>query len=621
MRLQRSAGMAGGAVLALAVVAISSTAFAYFTATGAGQASAQVTRLSAPSIGSAVPAPSAVALSWNAVSAPGLGTVTYTVSRDGGEPAGNCPGKTAPSSATSCTDEELEVGAHTYTVTAKWRSWTAVSAPATAKVTTSAPTHFILEAATAAPEAGAADNLTITAKDAKGNTVTSYAGSHNLVFSGASSSAEGNAPTVSNSAGVAKTFGAETAIAFTAGVATTSGASNGVMTLYKSGSASLKVSDGSLKSEPGLEVTVAAGAATKLSLVAASATPVASAADNLTITALDTYGNVATAYNSSHNLTFSGASSSPSGESPTVTNNGSIAKTFGSATTITFESGIATVSGTGNGVMKLYKSGSANLTVSDGSISSAATAVTASPAPASQLSLAAASTTPVAGAADNLTVTALDPYGNTATAYTGSHNLIFSGAGTSPGGNVPTVVSSSGSIVNFGGSTAIGFSAGVAKVESSKNGAMKLNKAETASVTASDGTVSTPTGLAIVVSPAAAAKLALTHVTTAGSIGSSCLFTCTVTSLGNSKTVKANVAVTDSLGNTVSALGSGHAVKVTSTGGTISGTPLAIPTTGIAETTSQFTYTSKSSGSFTDTITIATSEGTTYTSATLTASK
>ncbi len=623
MRLERPAGLAGAAVLAIAVAAISSTAFAYFTAAGVGEASAGVTRLSAPSIGSAVPAPSAVTLSWSAVTAPGPGTVTYTVTRDGGEPAGNCPGRSAPSSTTSCTDKGLEIGIHTYTVTARWRSWTAVSAPAAAEVSVAAATHFVLSAVSSTPAAGTADNLTITAKDSKGNTATSYAGSHNLVFSGASSSSGGNAPTVANSSGAAKAFGSETAITFTAGVASVSGTTNGVMTLYAAEAAAVSVSDGSIKSEPNLEVTVISGAATKLSLAATSTTPVAGAADNLTITALDVYGNVATTYNSSHNLVFSGASASPSGETPTVTNNGGVAKAFGIATTITFASGVTTVSGAGNGVMKLYKSGSASLTVSDGSISSAATAVTASPAPASQLSLAAASTTPVAGAPDNLTVTALDPYGNTATAYTGSHNLVFSGAGTSPSGSAPTVISSGGSTVNFGGSTAIGFSAGVAQVAASKNGVMKLNKAETASVVASDGTISTPTGLAITVSPGAASKLALTHVTTTGAVSTTCLFTCTVTTLGNNKTIQANVAVADSLGNTVSALGSGHSVNVTSTGGTITGAPLTltIPTTGPAESASQFTYTSKSSGNFTDTITVATSAGTVYTSATLTASK
>ncbi len=47
---------------------------------------------------------------------------------------------------------------------------------------------------------------------------------------------------------------------------------------------------------------------------------------------------------------------------------------------------------------------------------------------ATGLSLSAADTTPTAGVADNLTVTAVDSFGNTVTSYTGSHTLTFSGS-------------------------------------------------------------------------------------------------------------------------------------------------------------------------------------------------
>ena len=56
----------------------------------------------------------------------------------------------------------------------------------------------------------------------------------------------------------------------------------------------------------------------------------------------------------------------------------------------------------------------------------------------------ASGTTPAAGATDNLTITAQDAYGNTATTYTGSKSLTFSGASASPGGNAPTVANSLG---------------------------------------------------------------------------------------------------------------------------------------------------------------------------------
>jgi hypothetical protein len=184
------------------------------------------------------------------------------------------------------------------------------------------------------------------------------------------------------------------------------------------------------------------------------------------------------------------------------------------------------------------------------------------------------------------------------------------------------VVDSTGSAIAFGTATALNFSSGVAAVSSSKNGVMKLNKAEVASISGADGSISTSPGLAVTVRVGSAAKLALLRVTiSAGALGSTCLFTCTVTGLGNGGTVKAAVGVTDSLGNTVSNLGSGHAVKVTTTGGTVAGTPLAIAVTGPAESSAEFTYTSKGAGNFTDTITAATSEGTAYTSATATASR
>jgi hypothetical protein len=81
------------------------------------------------------------------------------------------------------------------------------------------------------------------------------------------------------------------------------------------------------------------------------------------------------------------------------------------------------------------------------------------------------------------------------------------------------------------------------------------------------------------------------------------------------------VGVTDSFGNSVSNVGSGHTVSVSSSGGAISGGSLSIAASGQALSTTQFTYTSKAKGGFTDTITAVTSAGTVYTSATITATK
>jgi hypothetical protein len=611
---------------AILAVGVCGSSLAYFTTTGSGDASAKVTNISAPAISSAVAAAGGtVTLTWGAVSAPGIGAVSYYVTRDGGKPAGTCPSAGTPETVTSCVDSGLTVGTHTYEVTVKWRSWSATSSSKTASVTIGPANRFVLNAASTTPAAAAADNLTVTAKDENGSTVTTYAGAHNLTFSGALSSPSGTAPTVVNSAGTAIAFGSATALTFTNGVAAVSSLTNGVMKLYRAGPANISVSDGSISTETSLAVTVSPLAASKLVLGATSTTQVAGASNSLTVTAQDTYGNTATTYTGTHNLTYSNASASPGGNTPTVSDSFGVDVAFGSPTATSFTAGVAGVSGTANGAMKLYKTGATSPKVTDGTLPTVtiAAAVTVSAATASKLSLAAASTTPVAAAADNLTTTALDPYGNTATSYTGTHELTFSGASTSPSGAAPTVANSSGTATNFGTATALTFTSGVASVSSSKNGVMKLNRVETAKVSATDGAISTSAPIAIAVSAGAAARFGLTQITvSAGALGSPCLFTCTLTGLGNSGTVTAKVAVTDSVGNTVSALGTGHGAKVTTNGtGTISGTPLAIPSTGPAESATTFTFTSRSSGPFTEILTAAASEGTAYPSATLTANK
>jgi hypothetical protein len=622
MRRLLPTGLTGGALaVALLLATASGTALAYFTTTGAGSTSAGVSKLTAPTISTATPvAGGTVALTWGAITPPGTGTVTYAVTRDGGVPAGNCPSSAAPIAVTTCTDSGVEIGTHSYTVTAKWRSWSAASTAATAQITVGPVTHLDLKAATTTPVAGATNNLTITAQDASDATVTTYSGSHNLVFSGASASPDGTTPTVSNNSNSAIPFGSATAINFSSGVASVTSSKNGAMRLYRSGATTVAVSEGSLSSSPDLELTVSPASA-KISLGVNSTTPTAGEANSLTITASDTYGNIVTSYTGARNLTFSGASASSGGNTPTVSNSSGTAVPFGSPTAIDFVAGVASASGASNGVMTLYKSATSNLKVNDGSQTSAAVAVTVAPDSASRFSLSGSAMTPTAGNTSNLTTTALDPYGNTATSYTGARNLTFSGASASPNATVPTVVNSSSSAIPFGSATAINFNSGVASVTSSKNGVMRLYRSGATSIAVSDGTIATAAPLVVTVNTATASKLAFANVSASGgSLSTTCLFTCSVTGLGNSGTIKANVLVADTYGNTINSVGNGRAVKITSTGGTIIGTPLAINNSGPAETASQFTYTAPASGNYSNTITAATSEGTSYASAILTAS-
>lgn len=132
------------------------------------------------------------------------------------------------------------------------------------------------------------------------------------------------------------------------------------------------------------------------------------------------------------------------------------------------------------------------MVASEGSVTTPAPlALTVSPAAASKYVLTAASATPVAGATDDLTITAQDTYGNTATGHTGSHSLVFPGASASGGGDLPTVTNSSGTEISFGSATAIEFNAGIAVADDGVGGAMKLVKSGSTSVKATEGSIPT----------------------------------------------------------------------------------------------------------------------------------
>ena len=272
--------------------------------------------------------------------------------------------------------------------------------------------HFVLSAATTTPTAGAADNLTITAKDSSNITVTSYTGSHNLTFGGASTIGSYN-PTVTNSSDTAIDFGSTTAVTFTNGVATVTGSSNGAMKLYKAESPTVTVSDGTHNGS--LALTVGSAPVSQFALTPTTSTPTAGVAFNVAIAALDLYGNAATSYTGAKTIVWSGPHSSPG---PVVT-----APSYPStATALTF-SGAGTATATN---IKLYDAESVTLTATQGTTSGAA-ALTVGSAPVSQFALTPTTSTPTAGVAFNVAIAALDLYGNAATSYTGAKTIVWSG--------------------------------------------------------------------------------------------------------------------------------------------------------------------------------------------------
>src|SRR5208282_5039634 len=110
----------------------------------------------------------------------------------------------------------------------------------------------------------------------------------------------------------------------------------------------------------------------------------------------------------------------------------------------------------------------------------------------------------VAGATHTLTITCMlgDDSGPDIT-YTGSHNITFSGANIAPQGSHPNAVDSGDIERNFGIATALIFTLGVATSN------VTLVKAESASISVTDGTLltTTPFGITVTAGTYAAFKI------------------------------------------------------------------------------------------------------------------
>jgi trimeric autotransporter adhesin len=570
---------------ALALGLLTQGAFAYWSGAGEGSASMSMATLSAPAITAATPGAETVELTWSAVAPPSSGTVAYYVTRDGGAPGAGCPSSTSPATATSCIDTGASIGAHEYTVTAVWRTWTAQSAVRSASVAFRRATHFQVQAASATPTAGEADDLTITAKDAANNTVVTYSGSHSVIFEGPVEAPNATKPVVTDKAGVERKLAEPTEINFSEGKATASGADNGVLRLYDAQTTTLTVKEGTLEGTSG-SLTVKAGQAKKLSVPTPSEHE-AGVAFNVTLTAADEWGNLTKAYTGTKTLAWSGPASSPSGQAPEYPS---------SATAVTFAEGVGTAA-----AIKLYDAQSTTLKAKEGSIEgvsgsftvkAAATTRFAVPTPGEQQ----------AGAAFNVTLTATDEWGNLAKTYTGSKKLTFGEPADSPSGQAPSYPAS------------VTFSEGVGTAS-----AIKLYDAQSTPLKVKLSSAEGASG-SFTVKAAGAEHLAWSQpeVTSGGFKAGSTPFACITTSIGHSAVFKARASVTDGYGNIVSNLGASDTAKVEKTSGAgmlANASGLTIPASGPAESSTTFEYTSPTSGTSEAVMTLKVESGTSYSEA------
>jgi hypothetical protein len=261
-------------------------------------------------------------------------------------------------------------------------------------VNPAAAANFLVVVATGTVTAGAtADSFTVTARDAFNNIATGYRGTANFT------SSDGQA----TFANVSHTFTVGDAGVF----------STDTVTFKTVGSQTVTATDSVSASTFGVSnsVTVNPAAAANFLVVVATGTVTAGAtADSFTVAARDAFNNIATGYRGTANFTSSDGQATFANTSHTFTVGD--AGVF-SADTVTFKTvGAQTVTTTDS------------LTASIFGVSNS---VTVNPAAAANFLVVVATTTVNAGAtADSFTVTARDPFNNTATGYRGTANFTAS---------------------------------------------------------------------------------------------------------------------------------------------------------------------------------------------------
>lgn len=176
--------------------------------------------------------------------------------------------------------------------------------------------------------------------------------------------------------------------------------------------------------------------------ISGNASPLAGAVNQLTITAVDAGGSPVTGVTGDISLTFSGLSAALDSSLSTVTDKNGTPRNLGVPTAITFVNGVGSTA-SGAAVLVAHKAEIATLNVTDGTHSSTSTggaglSLTVSPGADSAYRISAATSTPVVGASNTLTIAIVDQYQNPSS-FTGTRNITFGGLAAAPDGSLPTV--------------------------------------------------------------------------------------------------------------------------------------------------------------------------------------
>jgi hypothetical protein len=268
-------------------------------------------------------------------------------------------------------------GTQTLTVTDNANSFIATQGGIT--VIAAAASQFVVAGFPSPTTAGVAGSFLVTAKDAYGNTATSYTGTVSFGSSDHQAGLPGSYTFTASDKGV-HTFTA---------------------TLKTAGSQSLTVTDTTTPSVSGSQFGILVTAATATHFaISAPGTTQAGVAFSVTVTAIDAYGNVASGYAGTVSFSSSDHQAGLPGNY-TFTANDKGAHTF---------------------TATLKTAGSQTLTVTDTaapSIVGSQSGILVTAATATHFLISAPATTH-AGTAFSMTITAVDAYGNVATGYLGT---------------------------------------------------------------------------------------------------------------------------------------------------------------------------------------------------------
>ena len=402
---------------------------------------AQLTAPTAPTA-SANETSGTITVGWATPSQPAGAPVQYQVVRSSGpgSPDTVC---TVGSDVTSCQDTGLVAGTmYGYSITAVLDSWQSASVMASA--TTATPT-LALTLSTSLATAGDPATVQDIAATVDGTVDPTYAGTKMITWSGLGNGPLGQPPLYPSDS-----------VTFNNGLATLTGPGS-MFTSFEAGSTVLTATDAAAVTVIGQSALTVSPVGASAFVLATPSTQSAGTAFDETVTAVDPYGNTASGFGGPHALTFSGPSDSPDGSAPS------------------YPASVAFTDGVGTASINVFDAETTTLTASEGVISGRSGTFTISAGEAESFVLATPSTQS-AGTAFDETVTAVDPYGNTASGFGGPHALTFSGPSDSPDGSAPS------------------YPASVAFTDGVGTASINVFDAETTTLTASEGVISGRSG-------------------------------------------------------------------------------------------------------------------------------